>query len=146
MENGERLAALAAVRDFEHRLLSARASRSVSASLTALQAAISRAGRQCMPQVRSIGIAPLSPRANDFLCVDPYSVDLEFYFQRTVLLMWLCALRSFRRPSRGALSGRYSMHTRASARPPSSRRLPACVRSSRARLRLRLPQMHTKPC
>lgn len=68
MENGERLAALAAVRDFEHRLLGARASRSVSASLAALQAAISRAGRQCMPQVRSIGIAPLSLRASVFVC------------------------------------------------------------------------------
>ena len=51
VENGERLAALAAVRDCEHRLLGARASRSISASLAALQSAINQAGHQCMPQV-----------------------------------------------------------------------------------------------
>ena len=52
MENGERLAALAAVRDCEHRLLGARASRSISVSLAALQSAINQAGHQCMPQVQ----------------------------------------------------------------------------------------------
>ena len=52
MENGERLAALAAVRDCEHHLLGARASRSISASLAALQSAINQAGHQCMPQVQ----------------------------------------------------------------------------------------------
>lgn len=51
MENGERLMALAAVRDLEHHLLGARASPSMAASLAALQSTISHAGRQCMPQV-----------------------------------------------------------------------------------------------
>ena len=52
MENGERLASLGAVRDFEHHLLGARASPSMAASLAALQTTISHAGRQCMPQVK----------------------------------------------------------------------------------------------
>ena len=52
MENGERVAALAAVRGCEHRLLGVRASRSISTSLAALQSAIHQAGHQCMPQVQ----------------------------------------------------------------------------------------------
>ena len=60
MENGERLMALAAVRDFEHHLLGARASPSMGAALAALQAAIAHAGRRCMPQVRSVPCAVVS--------------------------------------------------------------------------------------
>lgn len=68
MENGERLMALAAVRDFEHHLLGACASRSIIAALAALQAAISHAGRQCMPQVR---VPPAIAPNSLFLCLLP---------------------------------------------------------------------------
>lgn len=52
--------ALAAVRDFEHHLLGARASPSIAASLAALQSTISHAGCQCMPQVTTLPHAIVS--------------------------------------------------------------------------------------
>lgn len=51
MENGERLATVAAVREAENRLLSARSRPGTSTLLALLQHVISLAGQQCMPQV-----------------------------------------------------------------------------------------------
>lgn len=51
MENGERVAAVAAVRGAENRLLGARGHDSDAPPLP-LQRAITAAGRRCLPQVR----------------------------------------------------------------------------------------------
>ena len=53
LENGERLAAVAAVREAENRLLSARSRPGGSSSLALLQHIIGLAGQRCMPQVFS---------------------------------------------------------------------------------------------
>lgn len=51
LENGERLSAVAAVREAENRLLSARARPGGSSALELLQRVIGLAGAQCTPQV-----------------------------------------------------------------------------------------------
>ncbi|BDA43944.1 Nuclear pore complex protein NUP133 [Coccomyxa sp. Obi] len=60
MENGERLATVAAVREAENRLLSARSRPGTSTALALLQHVISLAGQQCMPQVA----APVEDRSS----------------------------------------------------------------------------------
>lgn len=56
LENGERLATVAAVREAENRLLSARGRPGGSTALALLQRIIGLAGQQCMPQARSVSI------------------------------------------------------------------------------------------
>jgi hypothetical protein len=52
LENGERLAAVMAVREAENRLLTARPRPATASALALLQDIIGRAGQQCVPKVR----------------------------------------------------------------------------------------------